>query len=169
MRWFWFDRYLEFQSGSHAVAVKNISLAEEHLHDHFPGAPVMPNSLIIEGLAQTGGLLVAEAKRFERHVVLAKLSKAIFYHAAKPGDTLTYRANILEIREDGAMVSATSHIGDRLQAEAEIFFAYLSGKLAERVLFQPGMLLAWLQLLRVFEVGRAEDGSPLQIPANLCP
>jgi len=166
MRWFWFDRYLEFESGKRAVAIKNVSLAEEHLHDHFPGAPTMPNSLIIEGLAQTAGLLVGEAKNFERRVVLAKLSKALFYLPARPGDTLTYRADVQEIREDGALVHCTSHIGDKLQAEAEIFFAYLSGKLAERFLFQPGDLLTWLQILRVFEVGKTADGGPLQMPAK---
>ena len=57
MRWIWIDRFVEFESGRRAVAIKNVSLAEEHLHDHFPGYPIMPNSLITEGLAQTGGLL----------------------------------------------------------------------------------------------------------------
>ena len=48
------------------VGIKNVTLAEEHLHDHFPGCPVMPNALIIEGLAQTGGLLVSESQSYER-------------------------------------------------------------------------------------------------------
>jgi len=51
--------------------VKNVSLAEEHLHDHFPGAALMPNSLIVEGMAQTAGLLIADALEFNRRVVLA--------------------------------------------------------------------------------------------------
>ena len=55
MRWIWIDKFLEFRSGQFARAIKNLTLAEEHLHDHFPGYPVMPASLIIEGLAQTGG------------------------------------------------------------------------------------------------------------------
>ena len=55
MRWIWIDRIVEFQSGSFLKAIKNVSLAEEHLHDHFPGFPVMPASLITEGLAQSGG------------------------------------------------------------------------------------------------------------------
>ena len=59
MRWFWIDRFDEFVRGKHATAVKNVSLAEEHMHDHFPGAALMPNSLIVEGMAQTAGLLVA--------------------------------------------------------------------------------------------------------------
>ena len=60
MRWIWIDRFVEFESGKRAVAIKNVTLAEDHLHDHFPGWPTMPNSLITEGLAQTGGLLVGE-------------------------------------------------------------------------------------------------------------
>ena len=94
-----------------ATAIKNVSLAEEHLHDHFPGAPVMPNSLIIEGLAQTGGLLVAEHGGFEERVVLAKMAKARFHFPAVPGDTLTYRVTIEDIHKDGAIVSGTSHVG----------------------------------------------------------
>jgi 3-hydroxyacyl-[acyl-carrier-protein] dehydratase len=169
MRWFWIDRYLEFESGRYAVAVKNVSLAEEHLHDHFPGAPTMPNSLIVEGMAQTGGLLVGEANQFQKRVVLAKVSRAKFHFTALPGDTLTYRTQIEEIKTDGAMVTATCHVGDRLQAEAEIFFAHLSDEKQQSDLFDPAVLLAWLRVLRVFEVGHARDGSPLQIPPALAP
>src|SRR4051812_31658678 len=61
MRWIWIDKFLEFRSGQFARAIKNLTLAEEHLHDHYPGYPVMPASLIIEGLAQTGGILGGEA------------------------------------------------------------------------------------------------------------
>ena len=68
MRWFWIDRFVEFRSGESAKAIKNVSLAEEQLHDHFPGYPVMPASLIIEGLAQTGGILVGEAGGFAEKV-----------------------------------------------------------------------------------------------------
>ena len=55
MRWIWIDKFLEFRSGQFARAIKNLTLAEEHLHDHFPGYPVMPASLIIEGLAREPG------------------------------------------------------------------------------------------------------------------
>jgi len=64
MRWIWIDRFVEFVPGRRATAVKNISLAEEHLHDHFPDFPVMPECLMIEGMAQTAGILVGEAKKF---------------------------------------------------------------------------------------------------------
>jgi 3-hydroxyacyl-[acyl-carrier-protein] dehydratase len=167
MRWFWIDRFTEFESGRTATAVKNVSLAEEHLHDHFPGAPLMPNSLVIEGIAQTGGLLVAEHNAFEERVVLAKVAKARFHFSATPGDTLVYRATIDDIYKDGAIVSGTSHVEGRLQAEVQLFFAHLAEAAAGKSLFDPAALLAMLKLLRVFEVGRDSAGQPLEVPASL--
>ena len=66
MRWFWIDRFTEFESGQRAVAIKNVALSEEQLDDHLPGFPVMPNSLIIEGMAQTGGPAGRRDERFQR-------------------------------------------------------------------------------------------------------
>src|SRR5262249_36322004 len=125
MRWFWIDRFTEFHSGRTATAVKTVSLSEDHLHDHFPGCSVMPNSLILEGMAQTAGLLVCEHGGFEKQVVLAKVSKVVFHQDAWPGDTLTYRAEVHDIKDDGAMASITSTINGQAQAEAEVFFAHL--------------------------------------------
>ena len=79
MRWYWIDRFIEFESGSYAKAVKNVTLAEEHLHDHFPGFAVMPASLMIEGMAQTGGILLGETHDFARIVILAKVPKMAFH------------------------------------------------------------------------------------------
>jgi 3-hydroxyacyl-[acyl-carrier-protein] dehydratase len=167
MRWFWIDRFTEFESGRRATAIKNVTLAEEHLHDHFPGAPLMPNALVIEGIAQTGGLLVAEHGGFEERVVLAKIAKAHFHFSAVPGETLVYRATIEDIHKDGAIVSGTSHVGERLQAEVQIFFAHLDEATAGKSLFDPAGLLAMLKLLGVFEVGRDAQGHPLEIPPAL--
>lgn len=167
MRWFWIDRFTELVSGKHATAIKTVSLSEEHLHDHFAYYPVMPSSLIIEGMAQTGGLLVSEFNDFAERVVLAKLSKCIFHKQAEPGDTLIYRAEIQQIGKEGAMCTTTSHIGNQLQAEAEIFFAHLDERIAGKELFEPEDFLAWLRIICIFEVGRKPDGSPLIIPDHL--
>ena len=78
MRWTWIDRFTEFVSGKTATAVKALSLAEDHFADHFPGFPVMPAALMLEGLAQTGGILVGEANDFKEKVVLAKIPTAKF-------------------------------------------------------------------------------------------
>ena len=99
MRWFWIDRFTEFVRGRKATAVKSVSLAEEHLHDHFPGAALMPTTLIIEGMAQTGGILAADALAFKKQVVLAKVASAEFLFDVVPGDTLEYRAELIESGE----------------------------------------------------------------------
>ena len=166
MRWYWIDRFLEFESGRYAKAVKNISLAEEHVHDHFTDYPMIPNSLVIEGLAQTGGLLVCEYNHFEKKVVLAKIPTAKFYCEALPGDTLTYTTTIEYVKPEGAMVNAVSFKGDVLHAEVEIVFAHLNDARLE-ALFQPETFLRMMRLLGAFEVGRAADGSPLVPPPGL--
>lgn len=126
MRWFWIDRFLEFQSGQMAKAVKNVSLSEEHMHDHFPGFPIMPCSLIMEGMAQTGGILLGESHQFKYLVFLAKVPKFTSHRAARPGDQLTYTATLVDNRDEGGMTNVTAHCGDELVAEAEIVFAFLA-------------------------------------------
>ncbi len=167
MRWFWIDRFVEFESGRSATAIKNISLAEDHLHDHFPGAPIMPNSLIIEGIAQTAGLLVAQHGDFVERVVLAKVSKVKFHTQAVPGDTLTYRVSIQDITKQGAAATGTAHIGEKLQAEVELFFAHLGDRTGDQQLFDPVTFLSILNMVGVFKVGRNADGTPIQPPAHL--
>jgi 3-hydroxyacyl-[acyl-carrier-protein] dehydratase len=125
MRWTWIDRFASFESGKSAVAVENLSLAEDHFADHFPGFPVMPAPLILEGLAQTGGILVGEANRYEKNVVLAKMS-AKFHREATPGEQLTYTTTLLDLNDTGARVAGTAHSGAALVAEAEIMFAHVS-------------------------------------------
>jgi 3-hydroxyacyl-[acyl-carrier-protein] dehydratase len=166
MRWYWIDRFLEFESGRYAKAVKNVSLAEDYLHDHFPDYPVLPKSLVIEGLAQTGGLLVCEHTQFAERVVLAKIPFARFHCEAVPGDQLVYTATILAVKEDGAMVTAVSHKDGQLQAEMEIVFAHLGSEHAER-LYDPETFLRMMRMLGAFEVGHAADGGPLVPPARL--
>src|ERR1700726_4283792 len=118
MRWIWFDRFLEFHSGKSARAVKNLSLAEDYFADHFPGYPVMPAPLILEGLAQTGGILVGETNQFKEKVVLAKVPKAIFHREMVAGEQLVYEAEILPLRPEGAAVAGRVFVEDVLTAEA---------------------------------------------------
>jgi 3-hydroxyacyl-[acyl-carrier-protein] dehydratase len=125
MRWIWIDRFLDFQHGKSARAVKNLSLAEDHFADHFPGYPVMPASLILEGLAQTGGILVGEANDFREKVVLAKIPWARFQRDALAGEQLIYDVVLLNLRPEGAVVQGRVLVEDTAIAEAEIFFAHL--------------------------------------------
>jgi len=160
MRWFWIDRFIEFESGKKATAVKNVSLAEEHLHDHFPGFPVMPGSLMIEGMAQTGGILLGETHNFKHIVILAKVPKATFHSWARPGDTLHYTATLLDVKEEGGIVNIIATCGERLVAEAEIVFAHVDQMDADvpatadqkNFVFEIG-------LMGILDVGKAGDGS----------
>src|SRR5213076_3051978 len=104
MRWIWIDRFLAFESGKSARAVKNLSLAEDYFADHFPGYPVMPACFILEGLAQTGGILVGEANDFKEKVVLAKINFARFTREAVAGECLLYDVTMLTLRPEGASV-----------------------------------------------------------------
>ncbi len=162
MRWFWIDRFEEFVRGTQAVAIKNVSLAEEHLHDHFPGLPLMPNSLVVEGMAQTAGLLVADAIDFNRRVVLAKVGAAPIHLDAQPGDTQRFEAGVLDLKPAGSLTKVTSRIGDQVQGEAELFFAHLEPGEGVPTLFSPEELLTWLDHLKIFEVGKDQEGKPLQ-------
>src|SRR5271157_2659479 len=104
MRWLWIDRFLEFKRGKSARAVKNLSLAEDYFADHFPGYPVMPACLILEGLAQTGGILVGEANDFQEKVVLAKIVSARFQREFLAGEQMIYEVDLVHLRPEGASV-----------------------------------------------------------------
>ena len=127
MRWTWIDRFTAFESRRSATAVKCLSLAEDHFADHFPGFPVMPASLILEGLAQTGGILVGEANQYRENVVLAKMS-AKFHREAMAGEQLTYTTRIVDIGETGARVAGQVQSGADLVAEADIMFAHVAAE-----------------------------------------
>src|SRR5208282_1789070 len=134
MRWIWIDRFIEFNPRQNAVAVKNVSLAEEHLHDLHPGFPIMPHSLIIEGMAQTAGILVGEARNFSEKVILAKIGRATFHRLVRPGDTLYYFAKIEQLNETGA--SITGIVRGSLDptspavAEIELMFSHIDNNLS---------------------------------------
>ena len=138
MRWIWIDKFVEFHSGESAVAVKNVTLAEEHLHDHFPGFPVMPETLMIEAMAQTSGILVGEANHFKEKVILAKVKKCVFFDYVKPGDTLKLYAKIESIAPEAASTSgkitcAVRHPQadeEKLIAEIDLMFSHIDQNLA---------------------------------------
>ncbi|MBX9736875.1 MAG: beta-hydroxyacyl-ACP dehydratase [Phycisphaerales bacterium] len=112
MRWMWIDRVIELVPAQKLVAIKNVSLAEEHLQDHFPAdgerglaaCPVMPACFIIEGMAQTGGILVGHSEGFKFNVVLAKISRVELQSDAIPGDTLKYTASVERMDAMGATI-----------------------------------------------------------------
>ncbi len=130
MRWIWIDKFVEFNSGKSAVALKNVTLAEEHLHDHFPGFPIMPECLMIEAMAQTAGILVGEARKFEEKVILAKIKKCVFFDYVRPGDTIMLHAEIESIAPEAASTMGKIMRGDKLIAEIALIFSHIDQNLA---------------------------------------
>ncbi|MHC4638692.1 MAG: 3-hydroxyacyl-ACP dehydratase FabZ family protein [Planctomycetota bacterium] len=130
MRWIWIDKFVEFESGKRAVSLKNVTLAEEHLHDHFPGFPIMPECLMIEAMAQTAGILVGQANNFQEKVILAKIKKAAFFHYVRPGDTLMLEATIESLASEAASTAGKITCGDKLIAEIELMFSHIDKNLA---------------------------------------
>jgi len=167
MRWYWIDRFIEFQSGRRAVAMKGTSMSEAYQDDYCPGFPTVPVSLMIEGLAQTGGLLVGEWNHFRERVVLAKISKAVFQDPILAGEQLTYTAELADMQPDGAICHATIHAGGRLRAEVELMFAHLEDRFAGVDLFDPADFLRMLRVFEIFKVGVDRNGAPIQIPEHL--
>src|SRR5271166_4724165 len=89
MRFVLIDRILDVQRGESLVAVKNLSLSEEYLSDHFPGFPVMPGVLMLEALTQAGAWLIRDMEDFEHSIILLKHAKTIKYGSfVEPGRQL---------------------------------------------------------------------------------
>ncbi len=125
MRWIWFDRFEQFESGRRAVALKNVSLAEDHLHDHFPGYPLMPASLMIEGMAQTAGILVGEARNFAEKVILAKVKRAVFHRVVRPGEQIRYEAEVEQLADAAASTQGRITVAGELVGEVDLVFSHI--------------------------------------------
>lgn len=135
MRWIWIDKFIEFTPQKSATALKNTSMSEEHLHDLYPDFPIVPHSLLVEGMAQTAGLMVGEAKGFKEKVALAKIGKAVFHRLVIPGDTVVFKAVLDQLGDAGASCSGrievVSPIGpnqcaeNELVAEIELMFSHI--------------------------------------------
>ena len=124
MRWIWIDRIVQLERAARCVALKNVSAAEDVLHDHFPAEdgrsamPLLPNTLVIEGMAQTAGILVGHAGDFKEKVILAKITRASFVADAKPGFCIRHTATLDRYDVSGAATSGITELIDPATGEA---------------------------------------------------
>lgn len=97
MRFVLIDRILEIQPGQRLVAIKNLSLGEEYLADHFPGFPVMPGVLMLEALTQAGAWLLRDMEDFAHSVIVLKAAKTIKYGSfVEPGKRLELQIELTD-------------------------------------------------------------------------
>ncbi len=106
------------------VGHKCVTINEAFFQGHFPEVPLMPGVLILEALAQTGGILVhLKGNNHDKIAVLLSLNGAKFRQPVQPGDVLILKAKGIHLGRKGGKVKAEAYVGDKLAAEAEIGFA----------------------------------------------
>lgn len=155
MRWIWIDRFEEFESGRRAVAVKNVTLAEDHLHDHFPDFPIMPASLMIEGMAQTAGILVGAARDFREKVILAKLKRASFERLVLAGETVRYEATVEQLTDQAASTTGRVLVDAEEIGQVDIVFSHIDQNLSGLDFPKENFVFTeqFMSLLRAFTSG----------------
>ena len=118
------DRIKEVEEGKRAVGIKNVSINEEFFNGHFPGYPVMPGVLIVEALAQVGGvaLLKTEANK-GRLAFLAGIDNCRFKRQVVPGDQLRLEVEFIKLRGQMGKGKGIATVDGELVCEVEILFA----------------------------------------------
>ncbi|MEP0843334.1 MAG: UDP-3-O-[3-hydroxymyristoyl] N-acetylglucosamine deacetylase [Phycisphaerae bacterium] len=117
------DRVIELEAGRHAVGIKNVTINEEYFGGHYPGQPIMPGVLIIESMAQLGGLLLArELEHTGKVAVLLSLDRVKFRRPVRPGDQLIVEAHSRRVKSRTGHVYCTARVGDEHVAEADVKF-----------------------------------------------
>lgn len=118
------DRVVELDlENNNIVATKCVTMNEEFFQGHFPEAPIMPGVLILEALAQTGGILIHQKRFVEKTAVLLSVNNAKFRRPALPGDVIMMHVHGAHLSSKGGKVQAKALIGGELAAEATIGFA----------------------------------------------
>lgn len=114
------DRIVEIVPKQRIVGIKNVTVNEPFFQGHFPGYPLMPGVLMVEAMAQTGGvLLLAEIPdRTNKLIVFTGIEKAKFRKPVTPGDQLRIVVDVLAFRRNMGRMDGKVYVGDKLVAEA---------------------------------------------------
>lgn len=124
------DKVLEIDlEKGRILGIKNVTINEPFFQGHFPGNPIMPGVLILEALAQVGGILMFE-KGYPQIKVLASIRNAKFRRLVKPGDVLQLEAVAIHLSARGGKVKGEARVNNEKAAEGEIVFGILSEKSA---------------------------------------
>jgi len=119
------DRVLEHEPGKRAVAIKNVTLNEPHFQGHFPGRPLMPGVLIVEAMAQVGGLIVTQMPELPKGLfVFAGIDGVRFRRPVVPGDQLLISCELLSLkRKRFGKVQAEATVEGQPVCSGELLFS----------------------------------------------
>lgn len=118
------DKVIELDLENHSIiGLKCLTINEHFFQGHFPDAPIMPGVLILEALAQVGGILIHEKGFKDKTAVLLNVNQAKFRRPVLPGDVLYLHGQAIHVSSRGGRIQARAIVNDQLAAEAEIGFA----------------------------------------------
>jgi beta-hydroxyacyl-ACP dehydratase FabZ len=121
------DRVLELDVGKRIVAIKNVTANEPVFLGHFPGQPVFPGVLLVEAMAQAGGMLLlnnhSEAERREMLTYFTTIERAKFRRPVVPGDQVRFEAEVVRLRTTTAKLAVKAYVDGKVVAEATVSVA----------------------------------------------
>ena len=116
------DRVVEFEPQKRLVAIKNVTINEPFFHGHFPGYPIMPGVLVVEAMAQAGGIIMTAAMpdREKKLVVFSGIERAKFRRPIVPGDQVRIEVDVLAFRSRAGRIQGSAFVDGKLACEATL-------------------------------------------------